>query len=781
MQSAGRFERVVGVIAFAAVVAACGDEDPASSLAATAPAPGNNAPVISGTLDPIAYEDEDYLFKPTASDPDGDPIVFGIDGKPGWAEFDTETGEFSGKPGRGDRGQHRGVIIWVTDGASTTMLPEAEIDVEPMPVSNTAPAISGTPAGNVTAGNLYDFIPTVSDADGDPLSFTIQNRPGWAQFDSQIGRLSGIPDSGDVGSYGNIVIRVSDGVATTGLAPFVIVVNPPPSLNTPPLISGQPAASVLSGNAYSFTPTASDLDGDSLSFSVAALPGWAQFSASTGTLSGTPTESDAGSYNGISISVSDGEAHASLPSFSIEVIATNSPPTISGNPDDTVPAGDSYSFVPVANDPDGDSLTFSILGRPSWANFNTATGALTGSPDNGDIGSYNNIRITVSDGSANTMLASFSIDVVLSNTAPTISGFPSNAVLVGNFYDFVPTASDADGDPLSFTIQNRPGWAQFDSQIGRLSGDPDAGDVGTYNNISISVSDGTATTNLSPFAIIVNPPPSLNTPPLISGQPAASVLSGNAYSFTPTASDLDGDSLSFSVAALPGWAQFSASTGTLSGTPTESDAGSYNGISISVSDGEAHASLPSFSIEVIATNSPPTISGNPDDTVLVGDSYSFVPVANDPDGDNLTFSISGRPVWANFDTASGTLTGAPGAGDVGTYNNISISVSDGDGSATLNDFSIGVVPAATGSATLSWIPPTQYTDGSPLTDLAGYVVYWGTGSGNYQNSTTLTNPGLTAYVVDNLLAGTTYFFATKAYNSNGLESSFSNEASKTIP
>jgi hypothetical protein len=166
--------------------------------------------------------------------------------------------------------------------------------------------------------------------------------------------------------------------------------------------------------------------------------------------------------------------------------------------------------------------------------------------------------------------------------------------------------------------------------------------------------------------------------------------------------------------------------------------------------------------------------------VLIGNSYSFVPQATDPDGDTLSFSIVGRPSWAGFDSANGALTGTPGAGAVGTYSNISITVSDASDNATLGSFSIVVLPIATGSATLSWLPPTENTDGSPLTDLTGYVVYWGDAPGSYQNSETLSNPGLTSYIVENLLSGNTYYFATTAYNSGDLESSFSNVGSKTI-
>ena len=89
------------------------------------------------------------------------------------------------------------------------------------------------------------------------------------------------------------------------------------------------------------------------------------------------------------------------------------------------------------------------------------------------------------------------------NRAPTISGTAPAAVNASSLYSFVPTAADADGDTLTFSIQNKPTWATFNTSTGRLSGTPAASHVGTYSNIMISVSDGTASTALSAFAIAV--------------------------------------------------------------------------------------------------------------------------------------------------------------------------------------------------------------------------------------------------------------------------------------
>jgi hypothetical protein len=287
--------------------------------------------------------------------------------------------------------------------------------------------------------------------------------------------------------------------------------------------------------------------------------------------------------------------------------------------------------------------------------------------------------------------------------------------------------------------------------------------------------------NVNVAAVGGTPVPT-NSPPSISGTPATTATVGTQYAFTPTATDANGDALTYSIANRPSWATFSTSTGRLAGTPTSANVGSFGNIVISVSDGQAAATLPAFSIAVSAaapTNRAPVISGTPSTSVMQGTAYSFQPTASDADGDSLTFSIVNAPSWATFSTTTGRLSGTPSASHVGNYNNIVIRVSDGAATASLPSFNIAVLAVAGGSATLSWTPPTQNTDGSPLTNLAGYRVYWGTSATSLTSSVTLNNAGLTAYVAESLAPGT-YYFAVTAVNSLGVESARSNTGTKTI-
>lgn len=491
---------------------------------------------------------------------------------------------------------------------SAAAAPAGQQPVQTTPV-NRPPEIAGLPEAAVQAGEVYSFKPTASDADGDLLGFAITNKPAWAQFNDDDGTLSGTPGTADVGQTADITITATDGRDSRSVGPFRIDVTappaaptptnptpPPPPANTAPTISGVAMTSVDVDAAYSFQPSASDKDGNALTFSISNRPSWTSFSTATGRLSGTPRTANIATYSNIVISVSDGKVRVSLPAFAIQVKGpSNRAPTITGAPAKTVQAEQSYSFAPAGSDPDGDTLTYSIVNKPSWASFSTSTGRLSGTPAEDKVGSYANITIGVSDGKLSAALPAFSIAVQAGpNEAPTISGTAVNTGKVGTAYSFQPTASDPDGDDLGYSIQNCPSWATFSTATGRLSGSPTA--AGTFSNIIISVSDGQATDSLAAFAITVSA--SDNRAPTITGTPATSVSVDADYNFQPTGSDADGDALTYSIQNKPSWASFNTATGALSGTPGTADTGSFANVAISVSDGKATTALAAFSITV---------------------------------------------------------------------------------------------------------------------------------------------------------------------------------------
>jgi fibronectin type 3 domain-containing protein len=146
------------------------------------------------------------------------------------------------------------------------------------------------------------------------------------------------------------------------------------------------------------------------------------------------------------------------------------------------------------------------------------------------------------------------------------------------------------------------------------------------------------------------------------------------------------------------------------------------------------------------------------------------------------------PAWASFNTTTGELEGTPATSNVGTYSGIVIGASDGSSNNSLPAFSIAVTPSsaaspaapATGTAALAWTAPSTNIDGSDLTNLAGYHIYYGTDASSMTNVITVpANGNISDYVVTGLSAGT-YYFEVTAYDSEGDESALSNQIAETV-
>jgi hypothetical protein len=178
-------------------------------------------------------------------------------------------------------------------------------------------------------------------------------------------------------------------------------------------------------------------------------------------------------------------------------------------------------------------------------------------------------------------------------------------------------------------------------------------------------------------------------------------------------------------------------------------------------------------------NSSPTIAGSPASGTMYGEMYEFVPSASDADGDTLTFDAQNKPAWASFDSSTGKLYGQPTMAHIGNYDGIVVGVSDGTDRASLPAFSVTVSQTAMGVVTLNWAAPTENSDGSALMDLAGYKIYKRKNSGSFGLEIQIDNPSVTTFDVDQL-SPATYYFAATAFNSMGVESSFSAEVTRIV-
>ncbi len=371
----------------------------------------NDAPTITGTPHPQAYEDIEYRFQPIANDIDAnETLTFKGMNFPDWLDINSSTGEVSGIPKVEDIGIDKDITILVSDGTISSSL---IFSLEIMEI-NDVPLLSGDPLLTINEDSLYEFTFDIINEENDILEFGGRYLPHWLSIDN-MGRLSGVPTNDDVGINGPISIVVTDGNKASVFRDFNITVI---NVNDAPIVRGEPLTEAIEDAIYRFIPDVIEIDEyDFLTFSAINLPQWAIIKPATGEIVGIPQNEDVGLSGDINISIVDNNgARVYYPLFKIEVINTNDAPIISGSPSTLSPISIKYSFTPTATDEDiNTTLSFSATNLPSWLTINSITGELSGIPESTDVGVYADINISVTDGIETISLTPFTITIIESN------------------------------------------------------------------------------------------------------------------------------------------------------------------------------------------------------------------------------------------------------------------------------------------------------------------------------------------------------------------------------
>ncbi|MFJ5416673.1 putative Ig domain-containing protein [Pectobacterium carotovorum] len=738
--------------------------DDASSTATstlTLTASNNASPVVSGTIaaQSIAQGGNLNVTVPagTFTDPDGDTLTLSAtlaDGTalPAWLSFNPTTGTFSGTPANGDVGSLT-IKVTATDGSNASVSTTFGLTVTNV---NDAPVVATPiPAQSVAQdGSLSFTVPagTFTDPDGDTLtlSATLADGtalPAWLSFNPATGTFSGTPANGDVGSL-TIKVTATDGSSASVSTTFGLTVT---NVNDAPVVATPiPAQSVAQDGSLSFTVPAgtfTDPDGDTLTLSATladgtALPAWLSFNPATGTFSGTPANGDVGSLT-IKVTATDGSNASVSTTFGLTVTNVNDAPVVSGTiAAQSIAQGGSLSVtVPAGTftDPDGDTLTLSATladgtALPAWLSFNPATGTFSGTPANGDVGSLT-IKVTATDGSNASVSTTFGLTVTNVNDAPVVSGTIAAQSIAqgGSLSVTVPagTFTDPDGDTLtlSATLADGtalPAWLSFNPATGTFSGTPANGDVGSLT-IKVTATDGSSASVSTTFGLTVT---NVNDAPVVSGTIAAqSIAQGGSLNVTVPAgtfTDPDGDTLTLSATladgtALPAWLSFNPATGTFSGTPASGDIGNLT-IKVTATDGSSASVSTTFSLTVTTVNEAPVVSGTiAAQSIAQGGNLNVtIPAGTftDPDGDTLTLSATladgtALPVWLSFNPATGTFSGTPANGDVGSLT-IKITATDGSNASVSTTFGLTVTNVNDAPVVSGTIPAQNIAQGGSL-------------------------------------------------------------------
>jgi hypothetical protein len=367
--------------------------------------------------------------------------------------------------------------------------------------------------------------------------------------------------------------------------------------------------------------------------------------------------------------ISNGPVFEVNESCIVELHAINTPPTFTTTPDTVAIEDLPYSYFIHAEDMDGDSLIYSTALLPTWLSFDSVSHLLSGIPANEHVGEHP-VALIVNDGTADAV-QSMLIRVENVNDPPVITSEPVTEARPGTAYSYTIIAEDMDGDTLMYTALVLPGWLEFHTSTHTLAATPGEGDVGDQH-VTIRVSDGTIPIYHT-FVISVS---SANHAPTFTSEPETSVVVGDMYTYTISAEDIDGDTLSYTTPQLPEWLRFDDETNAISGMPDSSVLGRHD-VVLRVSDGIVSADQV-FPIFVENINAPPRFISTPPTSISAGDLYVYYALAEDPDGDELSYSALTLPAWLSFDVNTRGLHGTPSNEDTGDHN-VSLQVTDGEG------------------------------------------------------------------------------------------------------
>ena len=167
------------------------------------------------------------------------------------------------------------------------------------------------------------------------------------------------------------------------------------------------------------------------------------------------------------------------------------------------------------------------------------------------------------------------------------------------------------------------------------------------------------------------------------------------------------------------------------------------------------------------------------------------PTGNGPYTDSETINFSAVATdSAGTDISNDIKWYSDILGEIGEGANISITleaathrisseVTDSNNESTRKSIDIEVTPS-NGNVTVSWVIPTENTDGSELTDLAGFKIYYGEERENLDQEIVLNNPAQTSQIIEDLSVGKVYYFTVICFNQYYIESELSEIVSKQI-
>lgn len=512
----------------------------------------------------------------------------------------------------------------------------------------------------------YVAQPQATDADGDPLTYSLVGDAHGATIDSQTGSFHWDPVGLDVadGNY-SFTVEVSDGRGGTDRKTWSVTVGPAENNNRLPYGTGRVVitASIDEQVSIDVGNVVGDSDGDPLTFTIDAsqlsdpLPdGW-KLNRLTGVMTWTPTydylRQDAYEFP---VLISDGRGGTVTQIVQIQVVDsdvfTNAEPSVSFNLPAEFRSFSSYVLPVSAYDPNGDALGYTIVTMPDGMAWDAQQHRFSWRPTEDQVGQHY-VLFRVSDGQGGTASVSRVLNVLSSNQLPVFDSDVADAgpAYSGQTWTYHSHATDPDGDlNLIYSIDE-------DAKAQGAKINPATGELTWFFSdesehvVTIIVTDTWGGRDGQIVHIPVNPPPQPNAAPVFLSEPVSVATAGEEYRWTIDVADPDYDALTFGLDAESRRRGMTIQDGTL--VWAEPVKGRYS-VSLMSWDDHDGATTLSFTLKVTAQH-PPEIRNQPSTKAYVGQPWVYSIYAVDPDEERVSLSLNSEPSGMAFDANDHTL------------------------------------------------------------------------------------------------------------------------------
>ena len=569
----------------------------------------------------------------------------------------------------------------------------------------------------VQEGDALSFSIAATDPNGNPITFSSDNLPNGATLDPTTGLFAWTPGYDQHGSYLIDITASASGLSTTQQLQLTVLNVDGPIAFLPvgqlTVYEGQTLSTVIGvddpnlSNPLPFQLPDGGTEPEAplfpLTFSYTTLPAGASFDPTTGALTWTPGFAQGGNYSITFTVEDDGDGTGGTPQSAqitvpITVLPAYSTPVVDSISNQSVAEGSTLTIPISAANADGDPITITAQGLPSFATLTdnqNGTATIVANPTTGQRGNYVVTVVATADG------LSGSTQFVLSATSvsepPVLSYIGPTVAVIGQTLSFNVTASELDQSPLTFSVQGLPADATLTPTsvygVSQFQWTPTAAEAGSYSATFTVANNGNGNPSLaqSVSQVVTFVVRASDAPPVLLPVADASVTQGQPLSIQLQATDPDGDPITFTASQMPSGATLNPSTGLFTWAPGILQAGSFS-VRFTATDGLLSDSQ-NVNIQVNPAPTPPTFAPLPPLLGKEGTSLSFNVSAGDADGATLVYSLGGSlPAHASFDPSTQAFTWTPAFGQAGQYDLEFVATDPTSNTSATLDVNVTILP-----------------------------------------------------------------------------------------